>query len=289
MQSESNPIVILGPGAIGLSLACKLKAAAYRVYLLGRSANETLKTEVEYQAKRILLEHHAEFQPKTSVMITTRAGDLESAIDRLKANIDMIDNIWLWQNGIGIFDRAKQQLKGSAVKVQRASCYLGAFLENSKLESYGKWFIESHSELPSFPDLADAGFELSVYPNPEIVEWRKAAINLAVNLIATINEIDNCQVWKLHAGELEAICNEYLELVKAAQIPVGYHEQQEIIDIVKNSGANRCSSLISYQKGLPDEMAYTVEPFLSKAYQFGVNTPVITELWQRYRAKIGTS
>ena len=247
-------ITIIGPGAIGVSLACSL-AKNNTVSLLVKQQHNNLVKKGKISVKEIsgkIIDKEIVIITKLSktdlVILAVKSYSIKNLINELTA----IDTpILCCQNGLQTLNRLKNEIDPSRIS------YLVTGAGSSKIEAgvshrNGEGFtfigqIEGQNGLniKNISDsLNDNGIKCSSVENIQDYIWLKAIINSAINPIATINNVKNGDLRKKELiGDVEKICAESTAIANHVGINLPLDPWKEIVTILEKTASNKCSML----------------------------------------------
>ncbi len=309
-----NSICIVGPGAVGLFLA-GLFADKASVYLLGRKPVST-----ELKNKPIILKKQIEsttshelfnwIEPKdlnrlpkdTHYWITTKAYDLNDAINTLSPFLNANTTVVLCQNGFGIYLDAAFIIKRRAplcrLLISVGLNKLGAL--EVEVNGQTKMVLSSPDEFSKERDcikkiLESSDVDLIIETNVALSEWRKILLNLVVNPITALTETRNIEVAtnpelrdlaiKILAEASQVAAKEGFSIKEISSGGTKSTLEAEIFEKIKNCGDNYCSTLLDIKSNRKTEIEYIIGRIIKLGKSYNVPTPTLETLYGLVKAK----
>jgi len=247
-------ITIIGPGAIGVSLAYSLANNNAITLLVKKEHNHLVK-----KGKISIKELSGKIIDK-EIIITTKLSKTDLVILAVKSysvknllnELKRIDTpILCCQNGLQTLNRLKKEINPNHIS------YLVTGAGSSKIEAgishrNGEGFtfigqIEGHNGL-KIKNISDSlntnGIECDSVENIQDYIWLKAIINSAINPIATINKVTNGDLRKKDLiRDVEKICTESTAIAQHVGIDLPLNPWKEIVTILDKTSSNKCSML----------------------------------------------
>ena len=286
----SDPWYILGAGAIGSLLACRLQKAGLDVHLLRRAGSE-----LSAQSSLVLEEDHREQQlhfaqhPVAAIapggvkrlLICTKAYDVKPAFVDVLPGLAEDAVVLLLHNGMGTL--AEIQPLAPQLQIAAGTTTEGAYWKSPGILA-GSGRGETRIGLPGSPEIVagftplletDTGFLWEADIEQSL--WRKLLINCAINPLTALHGCVNGEL--LHnpelAAELHALCSELTPVAQA----LGYQQlasrlEQEVRSVAKATGHNRSSMLQDHQAGRPTEIDYITGYLLQQVHRLGLDCPI---------------
>ena len=248
-------ITIIGPGAIGVSLAYALANIQNEITLLVKKEHRNLvkqgvirirKLSGEISNKRIKI--ITELGKTDLVILAVKSYSVETLVNQL---IEIETPILCCQNGLQTLNKLKDRINPNLLS------YLVTGAGSSKIEAgfshhNGKGFtfigqIEGRNGIlvQSVSDsLSINGMECKLVENIQDYVWLKAIINSAINSIATINRVRNGELRnKELVKDVKNICNESTAIAQEIGIKLPLDPWKEIMTILDKTALNKCSML----------------------------------------------
>jgi len=248
-------ITIIGPGAIGVSLAYALATSRNEVALLVKKEHRNLvkqgvirikKLSGDISNKRIKI--ITELSQTDLVILAVKSYSVETLVNQL---IEIKTPILCCQNGLQTLNQLKDRIEPNLLS------YLVTGAGSSKIEAgfshrNGNGFtfigqIEGRNgiKIQSISDSLNInGIECKLVGNIQDYVWLKAIINSAINSIATINKVRNGELRnKEFVKDVKNICNESTYIAQKIGIKLPLDPWKEIMTILDKTALNKCSML----------------------------------------------
>ncbi|MDI9230533.1 MULTISPECIES: oxidoreductase [Staphylococcus] len=232
-------IAIIGPGAVGTTIAAELKAILPETKLIGRR-KQSMTYFPENTSKAITIDvssYDNMNQTFDVIIIAVKTHQLGTVINQLKALAHPDTLIILSQNGYGQVQRIPYQHVHQAV----------VYISGQKVANQVTHFRDYRLHVQDTPKtrelktlLSSTKIELILENNIEHKIWYKLLVNLGINSITAIGH----QTAKiLQLPEISQLCRNILEDgLKVAQSE-GIHFPKQTVD-----------DIMAIYKGYPDEM-----------------------------------
>ena len=291
----TEPILILGTGALACLFAARYSAAGAPVTLLG-TWPEGLEA-IRQQGVRLVDANGREQAYPVQVVDNPRAcaGARQALVlvkswqtgraARQLAVCLAEDGLALTlQNGLGNRQALEQALGASRVALGVTT--VGAnLLGPGRVRPAGEGTItlgEHAGILPVVEGLRIAGFTVELTSDPTGLLWGKLVINAAINPITALLGIANGELlerpqarWLAAATALEAA-----EVARAQGIHLPYPDPEAAVEgVAGRTAANRSSMLQDVQREAPTEIDAICGAIVLAGEQWGVPTPVNRTLW----------
>lgn len=207
--AASPDFYVLGAGAVGLWLQWRLQSQGgctllARGAILARLREDALTvvdaTGAVLDRPRLTLAdvETVVLSPGATVLVATKADDVEAALDTLWGRLPLDATVVLCQNGIGVVDAAAAQY--GAWAYGRAGCWMGARREDAgTLVVAGVHRVDLAGQAEARPALEALGHRLraagvavdDLGEDIARAEWRKALWNVAVNALCAVADGPN--------------------------------------------------------------------------------------------------
>ena len=247
-------ITIIGPGAIGVSLAYSLsnnntvsllvKQEHYNLIEKGKISIKELSGKIIDKEITII----TELSKTDLVILAVKSYNIKNLVNEL---IRIDTPILCCQNGLQTLNRLKKEINPNNIS------YLVTGAGSSKIEAgishrNGEGFtfigqIEGHNGL-NIKNISDSlnanGIKCGSVENIQDYIWLKAVINSAINPIATINKVTNGDLRKKKLiRAVEEICAESTAIAHHVGINLPLDPWKEIVTILDKTASNKCSML----------------------------------------------
>lgn len=304
----SHAFNIVGPGAVGLSLAAFLSADSTEsdvatLRLIGkRSAGEIL-------SKRFKVIHQdnssdtitlpvfpglpSNLNPDDWILVATKAYDLPevlSQIEEVRSSISgTVRRIVVLCNGLGIYEKVQSALPQA--QIVRGLVYYGARQETiedlNTISIIGTPRIVLASEKASFDNVAELAtllresrIEVAVESCVLSAEWQKAIVNTVVNSIATLLSTTNEGVL---APSIVSACTrpayeEVLSVMAADGVTSVRVTWESFVAQVRTFGQNINSTLVDFNVGHRTEVDFFLGEVLRRAGKLGIKAPTLSRI-----------
>ena len=296
----TQPVLIVGTGALATLFAARLSAAGMRVTMLGtwKNGREALR---ENGARLIEADGTMRIEPVAVArnpgdclgaqyaIVLVKAWQTERAAGQL-ANCLAEDGLALTlQNGLGNFEVLSRHLGRSRVALgvtTTGATLLGPGL--ARLGGEGVVSIEKHPRLvPLDGLLRAAGFNVQLVGDARSLAWGKLVINAAINPLTALLRVPNGQLLERPAARtvMASLAREAATVARKQGVrlpfkdPVGAAEE-----VIRKTAANHSSMLQDVRRGAPTEIDSICGAVVREGQQRGVPTPVNWAVWNLVRA-----
>lgn len=294
----SEPVLVVGPGAVGLALTAGLRSAGERVALLGRTpsaerrlaASGFTATATNGRTTLVrggLLPARALKSPASVAFFCVKSGDAARAAAAARRLIGPGTAVVALQNGLGhekIFRRAFGPRR-TVIGV----CYFAADRPapgDLRLNG-GEDVLLAHRDgnaaalETARALLTRAGFRVHVKESEAGMLWTKAAFNAAVNPLGAVCAVESGRIAEdpaLRELSLKAL-GEAAAAAEAAGHPLDYPDMAEKLLLSgRNAPRQRNSMLQDLAAGRRTEAKAILGPLLASARRHGVPAPTLTLL-----------
>lgn len=289
-------VLVVGPGAVGGTLACRWAMAGVPVAVAGRTpARERLLARgVQYRGKdgkphRLKLQPASGLKPHAceAAFICVKSYDTAAAIRRARPWVGKETIVVAVQNGIG-HEKLLRAAFGRARTVL-ASAYFGADRRapNDIRASWGNHILLAREPgnaaalTKARALLEKAGWAIILRRGASRILWSKACFNAATNPLGALCRATNGELYKNPALKdmmLRAL-REGLSCARAAGHPPAFRDPVSLVlRACKNAPTQRNSMLQDLEARRPTEIGAIAEPLLAAGRRHGVRTPVLSRL-----------
>ncbi len=290
-------ITLVGAGAIGSLLACKLNAANHDVQLWTRhtplntlhftdlSGNDSCHQFCSNDSEHL---HNSEL-----VIVAVKAFQLEGALEAITPHISTSASVLITHNGMGTAEVIKRHLpKHTVLFATTAQAALKTSIEAVRHTGEGETFLGyiSHQSHQSKPNalidlLANALNHCEWQGDIQKKQWQKLAINCAINPLTAIHNVPNGHLaQQCYQTQLSAIYHEVAMVMTKEGYSTSPSQLEKIVAAVIHATAKNYSSMnqdIRYQR--QTEIDYISGYLVQRAEYHGIDAPVQRKLWERIK------
>jgi 2-dehydropantoate 2-reductase len=280
----SEPIIVLGAGAIGSLYAAKL-AARHTVTLVGRAAHvEAIRRDGLRLTGRETLTARVDAVTEvesiaagTIVLLTTKVNGSESAVGSI-ANLVRDDTVIVCvQNGLHSEDIARRAVGGRCL-VLRAITQFGAIFTAPGAIEYivaGHTLIEQSPRSAAVADLLSAcGLDGRVSDNIKGEVWRKLIVNCVINPITSIIGSEVGAIADPRLDPLKRlVVDECLRVARAEGVEFDVDFLRILADVFGPS-KNIASMRQDLMRGTPTEIDHMNGAVVDLGRRSGIDCPV---------------
>ena len=288
---------VLGAGSLGLLWAGRLSTNGLAVTLILRNA-DSLKAYAASGA--ICINHHAQQkrvalpaqtatapEPIQRLILACKAYDAENAIASIAGRLAEGASVLVLQNGLG-------SQAAVAALIPQARCILlssteGAFRDGNFSVNFAgqgqNWLGDPQNPTPPdwLPELQQAAIPGEWTTSIEARQWRKLAINCAINPLCVLYNCRNGELLE-HLPDVAELCNELGALLEqCAGRTAGLGLFDEVQRVLQATASNHCSMLQDVQRGQRTEIRYLLGFACAQARLQGLPVPRLDALQQRLR------
>jgi 2-dehydropantoate 2-reductase len=220
--------------------------------------------------------------PNACVLLTVKSHQVLSVLDTLKPLLAETNIVALCQNGIGIYDLARQALPKNPIL--RLSCWMGVRrVDLNHIDVAGVYKFDLGGEprneacLRAVGEILSAtGIPLTVSTDPRKSEWQKALWNIAVNgLCSLLNGpngiiLDNPEV--LDCAKL--LVTEAVEVAALDGIHLSEEDQLAVFASLEKTRANINATLQDLRAGRHPELEFLNGAVVETATRHDQKAPV---------------
>ena len=276
---------ILGAGAIGRLMACKIKRCGMRPVLVFRdglphSHSQTLRE------KAGVFEHALEATGTGAIapgeiqglFVTTKASHARAAVDSVLPALAREAPVILLHNGMGVLEELERAHPELALFAGTTT--EGAHLDGDILVHAGEGdTVIGRQGLPApdwFAPFAAGEERFHWEPDIDAALWKKLLVNCAINPLTALHRCSNGTLLDNPGlrAEVELLCEE-LAAVSAAR---GNRRAAGcvldwVLSVIQRTAANRSSMLQDVEQGRETEIDYITGYLLGEARRLGVPCP----------------
>lgn len=300
----TDPILILGSGAMACLFAARLAASGRAVRMLAawpeglKALQESGVTLIDAGGNRcsfpVLATHNAaDCQGARLALVLVKSWQTERAARQLKECLSPDGLALTLQNGLGNFESLANALGEERTAAGAAT--LGATLAapgQVQAGGEGEIILAKHPRLALMRRcLQDAGFRVRVVANRQSLLWGKLVINAAINPLATLLEVPNGRLLESPsaAGLLRRLVEESCQTAKAAGIRLPYGRPlQQVEEVIRQTAGNTCSMLQDWRRAAPTEIEAISGAVVEHAQELGLAVPLNAAILQILRARLET-
>lgn len=298
-------LVIVGPGAIGLTLATVLGSVC-RVSLLVRDPHYSVlsRATLRVTGHRTVasppglvdietIESLSPWNEAVDLWLALKAGEIAPALAALAHRLPAESTVAVLSNGLGIYTEVRDILPQS-ISVLRLLPSFGAYKQSPAETRLAGDLTFAIAGPPSTADhiartgefLRSIGATVTTESDVELAEWRKALINLVVNPLCALAGVANGALGTdLRLGALIApLLQEITAVTAKAGVPLEPITATELINRLSPHASNLNSMLIDLRLGRPTEIEYITGRFLERAQLQSISTPLMRSLYEAVRA-----
>jgi 2-dehydropantoate 2-reductase len=290
------PILVVGPGAVGLALAARWRLAGEPVAVLGRSpaSERKLARGIRYETADGKVSKTGPIVPARTlrgparaVFLCVKSHNVMNAARAAKRWTGHDTPVVSLQNGIGN-EQALRRTFGPARHI-RGTCYFAADrLDPNSVRLNGGGVVsiaktgENASALQAAHVLLDrAGWEVHVKEDEDRMLWTKLVFNAATNLLGAACAAENSRLAEDPALR-ELMLAALKEAVAAGKADGRSFDHEDMEDLLlrncRAAARQRNSMLQDLAAGRRTERGAIAGPVLAAARRRGVPTPVLSGL-----------
>lgn len=296
----SNPILIVGTGALACLFAARLSAIGTEVTMLG-TWTEGLRAlrngvQLEENGEVTVYPVRATDQPSDCfgarhALVLVKSWQTERAARQLGMCLATDGVALTLQNGYG-----NREILAKSLGVNNVA--LGVTTTGATLTGPGRVrpggqgtiSVESHPRLePIIPRLRDAGFIVQETPNADSLVWSKLVINAAINPLTALLRIPNGELLERPTARalMADLAYEAAAVAAALHIPLTFLDPIAAAeDVARRTATNHSSMYQDIQRGAPTEIDAICGAVVRVGEEVGVTTPVNRVMWGLVRAGV---
>jgi len=304
-NTRPRRVVIVGPGAIGTTLAVHLSRAGCAVTVLDHRADRAERIAAEGLAlltaggllrARVSATTRADgLAPADLVVVCVKCLALERT-GRALATLPDATTIATIQNGLGVLDALARGMGPSAAKhtLLAAVTYQAAspsadgtirHVANLPTLFAGSACVCSAAEAAAAL-FTSAGLPASVAKNLREAVWRKLIVNVAINPLTAVERVANGRLAERRElrRRMLALAREAAQVARAEGACVTDREaEQSALDAARSTAANVSSMRQDVEAGRPTEIEFLGGALLRLAAGHGLDLPQTREVTDAVR------
>jgi 2-dehydropantoate 2-reductase len=287
---------IIGRGSISLLAASQLVKQGYEVELITkddvcqRQTNQiTITNLADQQSQFSVLQSN--YQSQTAIqtlLVPLKAYDILPAIKQIQSRVTPQTVIILCHNGMGTI-KPVQQLLGKQQPLLFATTTHGAYRKSIHhvvhcgLGETKIGWLNHPSHSPSTDKLNQMLQPLSWHQDISAVLWQKLAINCVINPLTAIHQCQNGHLAnEAFATNIVGLCQEVSLVANACGLPLTPQQlQQDCYQVIKATAKNYSSMNRDVAANRRTEINFITGYLIEKARQYGIKTPLNSELYQQ--------
>jgi 2-dehydropantoate 2-reductase len=301
-MSETQPILIVGTGAMACLFAARLAARGHSVWMLGSwpAGVQALRQKgvrvVNPDGPDLAYPVQIIEDPQTCrgirfALVLVKSWQTEQAANQLAGCLSPDGLALTLQNGMGNREILAQALGSQRVALGVATS--GANLVGpGRVQPAGEGVITLgiHPRLSVLADLLrDAGFVVETSADTNSLVWGKLVINAAINPLTALLGVTNGALLALPNARalLSSLAREAASVAVAQGVRLPYPDPVVAVEaIARQTATNHSSMLQDLRRGAPTEIDAITGAIVQAGEQLGVPTPVNRCLWQLVRARV---
>jgi len=296
----SEPILIVGTGALASLFAVRLAAKDIPVTMLGtwREGLAALRQHgvmlVQPDGSQkaypvIATDDPKECQGAKHALVLVKSWQTERAATQLAECLASDGVALTLQNGLGNQETLAKELgkRRVALGVTTTGATL---LSSGRVRPGGEGVISvgAHPRVdPLVNLLREVGFNVEVLDNVDTLIWGKLVVNAAINPMTAMLQVPNGELLvRDSARQLSSdLAREVAEVARAQDIHLAYDDPVAVSELVMEKTATNNSSMFQdIQRGAPTEIDAICGAVVEVGERVGVGTPVNRALWLLIRA-----
>ena len=296
----TEPILIVGTGALACLFAARLSAIGAEVTLLGtwREGLRALRHGVRFEenGEETVYPVRATDNPADCfgsryALVLVKAWQTERAARQLGMCLAPDGVALTLQNGYGNRETLAATLGPGNVALGVTTT--GATLTGPgrvRPGGQGTISIESHPRLePVIHLLCQAGFAVEETTNADSLVWSKLVINAAINPLTALLRVPNGKLLERPPARalMADLAREAAAVAAAQNIPLTFSDPVEAAENVAHRTSHNFSSMYQdIERGAPTEIDAICGAIVRVGEQVGVPTPVNRVMWELVRAGV---
>jgi 2-dehydropantoate 2-reductase len=301
-MAESQPILIVGTGAMACLFAARLAASGHSAWMLGswpagvlalrQSGVRVVNPDGPDHTYPIQIAESPENCPGVRyALVLVKSWQTRRAANQLAGCLSADGLALTLQNGMGNREVLAQVLGSQRVAMGVAT--LGANLvEPGRVQPAGEGVITLgiHSRLPNLAGLLRAaGFAVETSADTNALVWGKLVINAAINPLTALLGVPNGALLALPSARalLSSVAREAASVAVAQGVRLPYPDPVVAVEAIARQTANNHSSMLQdLRRGAPTEIDAISGAIVQAGERMSVSVPVNRCLWQLVRARV---
>jgi 2-dehydropantoate 2-reductase len=290
----SQPILIVGSGAMACLFAARFCASSQRVCLLGSWAEGI--SVLEHQGVTLLNDQEKrnfpvsvarspeECRGSRLALVLVKSWQTAAAAERLSKCLADDGIALTLQNGLGNLEILTEKL--GAERVFAGAVTFGATLLQPgivKQNGFGRVDLPEHPALAGFYSAMEkAGMLINRLENLDSLLWGKLLLNAAINPLTAILDVSNgflLENSEAHSLAVKTL-SEGIEIAQALGISLPYSDPKIALDaVLRDTAGNLSSMLQDFRRGSNNEIESICGILLQRAHQAKISAPTIETLY----------
>jgi len=294
----SEPILIVGTGALAMLFGARLRRAGFSVTLMGtwRKAIEALRRDGirvlgEDEIYRVGVASSPKEAPQSRyALVLVKSWQTERAARWLSECLLPTGVALTLQNGLGNDEVLSAVLGAERVAVGVTTT--GASVAAPAVVRPGGEGIVSLGKHPRIPSLAEAlrraGFAVEMVSDVRSLQWGKLAVNAAINPLTALLGVPNGALLDEPAARLfmRRAAQEVERTAKALGIDLPFENPAAVAEeVARRTASNFSSMLQDLRRGAPTEIDAICGAVVRAAAKAGVSAPLNAALWEMVKER----
>lgn len=281
-------MTVVGQGAIGLLVACRLQLAGIPVRLWLKQPQESDITFSEADQKHQCHFPVANGLPLQTVFIPVKTYDVLTCFRQLQPYLKADAQLILSHNGMGVFEQLLPLLTAEQGLwfLSTAQGTMKVSVDHAQHTGQGHSYLAplnpaAHQQLTSISGLMQLAFSpLALVEDIYPYLWQKLAVNAAINPLTALYNCRNGELAETDSASIiPGITKEVCQVASAAGYPLPYAETlRYIMQVIQLTAGNYSSMQQDIQQQRTTEIEAINGYVVAKAMQFGINVPVNQQL-----------
>jgi 2-dehydropantoate 2-reductase len=293
---KERGVLIIGAGSLGCLIGAKMHLAEIPVIAIG--SDKRAKQIQQYGLKLITTENESikipnfafysrdafnvEFNADLIPIIAVKAYALQDICQQYNSILKNVPKIYLMQNGLGNEEIVRKYYPNA--KMIRIITSNGAYLDDlghvhhTGIAPTTFCNISAEENDQCFSFFVKAGFNPEISGEPQETIWRKALINIGINIFGALTRLQNGKL--LNVSGLSEIMKQTIEeaylVGKQKNIPLKALDfyDQLVLDIIERTKLNRNSMLQDILSQRKTELDFLNGYIIEQARELSIQTPI---------------